>query len=85
MSRYWFKPKRYGYGPTPVTWEGWALVGAFVAVVIGATTVEMGSGTPGITQMVIASAIIVLAVVVTTVVSRFKTDGAWRWRWGPEA
>jgi len=20
-ARYWFKPKRYGYGATPVTWE----------------------------------------------------------------
>ena len=27
MTRYWFKPKRYGYGATPVTWEGWAFTG----------------------------------------------------------
>jgi hypothetical protein len=25
MAEYWFKPKRYGYGATPVTWQGWAV------------------------------------------------------------
>ena len=33
MSRYWFKPKRYGYGATPATWEGWAFTGLIVAVI----------------------------------------------------
>jgi hypothetical protein len=23
MNKYWFKPKRYGYGFYPITWEGW--------------------------------------------------------------
>ena len=22
---YWFRPKRYGYGATPITWQGWLL------------------------------------------------------------
>ena len=26
MTTYWFRPKRYGYGATPVTWQGWVLV-----------------------------------------------------------
>jgi hypothetical protein len=33
MARYWFKPRRYGYGATPVTWEGWALWSAAAAIV----------------------------------------------------
>ena len=32
MSRYWFKPKRYGYGATPITWEGWVFTLLIVAV-----------------------------------------------------
>ena len=24
MSAYWFRPKRFGYGVTPCTWQGWA-------------------------------------------------------------
>ena len=33
MAR-WFKPKTYGYGATPVTWQGWAIVAGFVAAVV---------------------------------------------------
>jgi hypothetical protein len=33
MARYWFRPRRYGYGATPVTWEGWALTVAVVSIV----------------------------------------------------
>ena len=32
-NRYWFKPKVFGYGASPTTWEGWALVVAYCAVV----------------------------------------------------
>jgi hypothetical protein len=35
MTPYWFKPKRYGYGATPVTWQGWALTLAATLVVAG--------------------------------------------------
>lgn len=29
-TRYWFRAKRYGLGWTPVTWEGWTALAAFV-------------------------------------------------------
>jgi len=33
-NKYWFKPKRFGYGAEPTTWEGWALIAVFVIFVI---------------------------------------------------
>ena len=33
-AQYWFKPKQYGYGAVPMTWEGWAFT-LFVALLIG--------------------------------------------------
>jgi len=34
MAEYWFKPKRYGYGATPATWQGWAVtLGTVLAMV----------------------------------------------------
>ena len=27
----WFGPKRYGWGLTPISWQGWLLTGAYVA------------------------------------------------------
>jgi hypothetical protein len=29
----WFGPKRYGWGLTPISWQGWVLTGAYVAAV----------------------------------------------------
>ncbi len=30
----WFGPRRHGWGLAPRTWEGWALVALFLAVVL---------------------------------------------------
>ncbi len=32
--RFWFGPKRLGWGYSPRTWEGWAVIGLFVAACI---------------------------------------------------
>jgi hypothetical protein len=34
MARPWFGPKRFGWGLTPVSWEGWALTGAYIALIV---------------------------------------------------
>ena len=34
-KRPWFGPKRFGYGISPQTWQGWLIVAAFVAAVTG--------------------------------------------------
>jgi len=38
INRYWFEPKSYGYGAQPITWEGWAVVIAFVGYLIYIST-----------------------------------------------
>ena len=30
----WFEPKTYGYGWTPITWQGWALVLGYILVLV---------------------------------------------------
>ena len=40
-NRYWFKQKRYGYGVTPNTWEGWLTLVIFVlAILSGSILIE---------------------------------------------
>ena len=46
MSRYWFKPKRYGYGATPITWEGWVFTLAIMLVILGSGWLLLGTGAP---------------------------------------
>jgi len=33
-GRQWFGPKRFGWGWSPVTWQGWVVVVAYVATLI---------------------------------------------------
>ncbi len=30
----WFRPKTFGFGWSPATWEGWAVTAAVVAVIV---------------------------------------------------
>ena len=51
MTRYWFRPKRYGYGATPSTWEGWAFTGLVVAIVAVAASLLFRNGhAPGMSR-----------------------------------
>jgi hypothetical protein len=83
MTRYWFRPKRYGYGATPVTWEGWAFTGLVVAVIVGAGWLLLGTArTPDWTMLLVWWAIVAVVLAASLVVSKSRTEGSWHWRWG---
>jgi len=85
MNRYWFKPKRYGVGATPISWEGWALTAACVVGVVAASLLMLPRGQRVHGDEWVAWSVIVGIVVVGSVfISCWKTDGEWRWRWGNE-
>jgi hypothetical protein len=73
----WFAPKRYGYGATPVTWQGWALTFGFVAITI---LLAMKFAR----RPIVLFAILVPFVAVFMVIGARTTKGGWRWRWGDE-
>ena len=35
MPRYWFRQKRFGYGATPNTWQGWLVYAAYALLLAG--------------------------------------------------
>ncbi|MGH6615584.1 hypothetical protein [Sphingomonas sp.] len=71
---YWFAPKLFGIGATPVTWQGWVVILGYAAAMFG-----MFRFLPGLVPHIIAGVALTAAMIVIT--SR-KTDGGWRWRWG---
>ena len=81
MTTYWFKPKRYGYGATPTTWQGWALTLGTVAVMVAVSFYLRLTST---SYWALAGLISfdVIALGFLAVVSSLKTDGGFRWRWG---
>ncbi|MGC1780026.1 MAG: hypothetical protein WBB34_18990 [Xanthobacteraceae bacterium] len=82
MATYWFKPKRYGYGATPVTWQGWAVTLGTLLVMV-AVSLVLGLTERQSWELAAMLAFDAAALVSLFVVCRCKTDGEWRWRrWG---
>jgi hypothetical protein len=81
MTEYWFKAKRYGYGATPVTWQGWAVT---IGTVLAVVAVSLGLRLTAKSLWALAALVLFDAVAVSArvIVSYRKTDGGWRWRWG---
>ena len=77
MPRYWFPAKRYGWGwGPPVTWEGWAVVAAFVGLVAaGAFIFPPKASLPAYIAYVVGLS------VALTFVCWLKGEPP-RWRWG---
>src|SRR3546814_17103673 len=71
---YWFAPKLFGYGATPVTWQGWLLSFGLMLLLIAA--IRFIPSDP--TRFTVAAAL----VLAFCVIDARKTDGGCRWRWG---
>ena len=77
MGKPWFNPKTYGYGAgLPCSWEGWAVLAAFLAVVVGGRSLLPSDG--------VYALLGVGAVVGLLVVAPPKTRGGWRRRRGQD-
>ena len=79
MPRYWFRQKKFGYGATPNTWQGWVLTIVSSLAVFGVILAA-----PAIRDNLLRMAWVVLGlsvnVIITVTISYKKTEGGWRWR-----
>lgn len=74
----WFAPKRFGYGAgLPGAWQGWAVLIAYLTIVIGSSL--LFSRRP-----LALVGIVVPATALLIVITARTTRGGWRWRWGKE-
>jgi hypothetical protein len=82
MRKPWFRPKLYGYGFTPVSWEGWLTVAVFTAALVAAVgLIPRLIHDPLLGATAAAGAACLLTAVLFSV-SLPRTDGELRWRWG---
>ncbi|MEZ4103999.1 MAG: hypothetical protein R3B60_01800 [Candidatus Paceibacterota bacterium] len=79
---YWFKRKVYGWGWTPATWQGWAVTGVFVILVIlfALTIDENSSGK----ELVFTLFLPVTLLTLTFLRIAYKKGEKPRWQWGFE-
>ena len=72
----WFTVKSFGYGVSrPIAWQGWAVVFAYLAIVVSAA----------IFLVPLASvAIMAVATPLLLWIAFTRSDGEWRWRNGEQ-
>ena len=77
-TRYWFRAKLYGWGWTPVTWQGWAVLAAFLALLwADALVFPPRSAMPAYIAVVVGLSALLL------VICWLKGEPP-RWRWGDD-
>ncbi len=81
---YWFKRKLYGWGWTPVKWQGWVVILAFVASIVwnalGLSLDNMDGNLPGSKVAWFAAKIAVSVAVLIFIC--YKKGEKPRWQWG---
>ena len=80
-KRLWFRAKRYGWGWEPATWQGWAVMLVWSAlVVVGFVIVDShAASTSAMLLIAIPNTIILSAMLVVVCYCTGETP---RWRWG---
>lgn len=76
----WFKRRRYGYGWTPVTWQGWVLVILTLVVAIGGAALLVIL--PYTNQLLWVYLTSVITIVVLLVIVAYQKGPSPKWRWG---
>jgi apolipoprotein N-acyltransferase len=89
MSEFWFKPKTHGYGVAPSSWKGWALILGVVLTSFALAGVllmpaALADAAPSSGRLALFAVLEALLMGGFLYVSRKKTDGDWRWRWGKD-
>lgn len=77
----WFKRKLYGWGWTPVKWQGWVVIAIFLIYIIGIARDLGANGEPtnsDLTRFFIQLAIAIAALFVIC----YKKGEKPRWQWG---
>ncbi len=81
-QKLWFKRKIYGWGWTPSTWEGWAvlIIYLILMLLLGSTIDENSS------RREVAFMFIIPGVILTTTLLRicYKRGEMPRWQWGKD-
>lgn len=77
-SRPWFRHKRFGLGAgLPIAWQGWALLGLHIALILGLTLLLKDK------PIAMIAAVLIVALLPLPIYAA-RTEGGWRWRWGDD-
>lgn len=78
----WFKRKLYGWGWTPVTWEGWAVTIAYVLLVAAFALTIDGNSPKNEVAFTFILPLILLTITFMSIA--YKKGEKPRWQWGDD-
>lgn len=84
MQKLWFKNKRYGWGWTPATWQGWLVLVIFLALIIGNVLrldAAQLSTSDALMNILPQNTLLVLILILIC----YRTGEKPRWRWGDDS
>ena len=73
LNNYWFKPKKFGYGAYPVTWEGWLVILGFIGYILIISKVLAED------LLHIYFAFLIIGIIALIYISKIKTKEKWKW------
>lgn len=77
----WFKPKRYGFGASPASWQGWVLTIGYVAAIAGLGSWLAEGATQAESRMTTFIGLVTVLTIIFVGIAWRTTEGGWRWRW----
>lgn len=83
-GKYWFRQKTYGLGAVPVTWQGWCVIAVYVVSLMGFAWFLRQSAEFTLARLAVHLGMAGILTCVLIWVCWRKTEGGWRWNWGPK-
>ena len=77
----WFKRKLYGWGWTPVKWQGWVVILAFVAFLVWSSMSLESAGEPTESMLYWFFGKLIISIVVLIFIC-YKKGEKPKWQWG---
>ena len=81
---YWFKRKLYGWGWTPVKWQGWCVIFLYIVLILVPVFVREKDipGNPDSGSNILTFALPIIILTILLVIVAYKKGEKPRWQWG---
>lgn len=82
-EKLWFKAKNYGWGWTPITWQGWLIILFWIIINVFSFVNTDITAHSGSDTLIIFSPVFIISTIVLIFIC-YKKGEKPRWRWGED-